>query len=63
MRKEIRFTFLVDDEERELIRKIAERLNRSQSDAVRLIVVNAARGLLGENGTETEESEATNVHD
>lgn len=40
-----RFTFLCDKAERRLIATLAERLRRSQSDAVRFVVVNAAREL------------------
>ena len=40
-----RFTFLCDRHERRLITKLAERLQRSQADAVRFVVVNAVREL------------------
>lgn len=40
-----RFTFLMNKEERRLITRLAEQLQRSQSDAVRFVVVNAAREL------------------
>ena len=40
-----RFTFLCDRQERILIAKLAERLQRSQADAVRFVVVNAVREL------------------
>ncbi len=33
-----RFTFLCDDQERKLVRPIADRLNRSQSDAMRFLI-------------------------
>ncbi len=45
MRKE-RFTFLVNESERELIVVLADRLQRSQSDAVRFVVVEKAKKLL-----------------
>lgn len=38
-----RFAFLVNGDERALIRALAERLQRSESDAVRLIVREAVR--------------------
>lgn len=40
-----RFTFLCNDQERLAIAKLATRLQRSQSDAVRFVVVEAARQL------------------
>lgn len=40
-----RFTFLCDKDERRLIADLAKRLQRSQGDAVRYIVVNAAKEL------------------
>ena len=40
-----RFTFLCDRHERRLITKLANRLQRSQADAVRFVVVNAVREL------------------
>jgi hypothetical protein len=40
-----RFTFLCDKDERRLIVTLAERLKRSQSDAVRFVVVTAVREL------------------
>jgi hypothetical protein len=40
-----RFTFLVDVEERTAIRALATRLQRSESDAVRLVVREAVRQL------------------
>jgi hypothetical protein len=45
MRRLKQFTFTVNDRERALIYTLAERLQRSQSDAVRFVVVNAAREL------------------
>lgn len=44
VRKE-RFTFLCTIDERKLIADLAKRLQRSQSDAVRYVVVNASREL------------------
>lgn len=38
-----RFTFLCDENEREMIAALAVRLRRSRSDAVRFIIVEAAR--------------------
>jgi hypothetical protein len=40
-----RFSFLVDKEERKLITALAERLQRSQSDAVRFVVTEAVKEL------------------
>jgi hypothetical protein len=40
-----RFTFLVNGEERAAIKSLAERLQRSESDAVRLVVREAVREL------------------
>ena len=40
-----RFTFLCDKDERRLIADLAKRLQRSQGDAVRYIVINAAKEL------------------
>ena len=40
-----RFTFLVNKDERRLIATLAERLQRSQSDAVRFVVLEKAREL------------------
>ena len=44
------FTFRVNADERDLIAALAERLQRSQSDAVRFVVVNAARELVAQAG-------------
>ena len=44
-----RFTFLCDKDERALIARLAARLRRSQSDAVRFLVVEAARELAEQN--------------
>lgn len=41
-----RFTFVVNNEERALIASLANLLQRSQSDAVRLIVLKAALELM-----------------
>ena len=38
MARYVRFTFICDTTEREQIRRIAEHMKRSQSDAVRLLV-------------------------
>ena len=40
-----RFTFLCSHEERQLIAALAKRLERTQSDAVRLLIREAVRGL------------------
>jgi hypothetical protein len=49
------FTLRVNDAERRMIALIAERLQRSQSDAVRLLIREAAREL------ETQSQVASNV--
>lgn len=41
-----RFTFVVNEEERALITALAEHLRRSQSDAVRFVVIEEAKRLL-----------------
>jgi uncharacterized protein (DUF1778 family) len=53
MSRDERFTFLVNRDERELISALAEHLQRSQSDAVRFVIVNAIRGLLDPERIET----------
>lgn len=40
-----RFTFLCNRDERKIIAEIADKLQRSQSDAVRFVVLNAAKCL------------------
>ena len=40
------FTIRVNDEERQLIAILAERLQRTQSDAIRLIIREAAKELI-----------------
>ena len=40
-----RFTFLCNEDERRLIKTLAKTLQRSQSDAIRFVVVNAAKEL------------------
>lgn len=40
-----KFTFLCNDEERQLIQSIAERLERSQGDALRILIRTAAQEL------------------
>ena len=45
MPKTERFTFLTDKTERQAIKALAERLQRTQSDAVRLVVREAAEQL------------------
>ncbi len=43
-----RFSFLCNKDERRIIAELADRLQRSQSDTVRYIVVNAARELIAQ---------------
>jgi hypothetical protein len=47
-----RFTFLVDKKERELIAALAEHLRRSQSDAVRFVVIEAIKTLQDQKSNE-----------
>lgn len=42
-----RFTFVVTTAERRLIADLAAKMQRSQSDAVRIVVINASRQLSG----------------
>lgn len=53
-----RFTFLCDPNERQAIAALAERLSRSQSDAVRFVVVEAAKQLT-QAAEEPKENEAS----
>ena len=41
-----RFTFLINSEEKRLIEALAIGLDRSKSDAVRFVVMNAARQMI-----------------
>ena len=45
------FTFRVNQDERNLIASLAKRLQRSRSDAVRFVVVNAMRELESQEGS------------
>jgi hypothetical protein len=45
MAREDRFTFVVSAEERKLIASLARRLQRSEGDAVRWVVMDFARAL------------------
>ena len=45
MARYIRFTFLCTNQERKVITDLANNLQRSQSDAVRYVVIEAARQL------------------
>jgi|GEM_PF-700579 len=53
-----RFTFLCNQYERALIAMLAEHLRRSQSDAVRFVVLDAARELVDKNAKPTERDAA-----
>lgn len=46
------FTFRINKQEREMLEKLAKRLQRSQSDAVRLLVREAVQQLEPDNGRE-----------
>jgi hypothetical protein len=43
----IRFTFVVNPDEREMIRLVAKEMERSESDAIRLIIKQTAKELFG----------------
>lgn len=43
MARDERFTFLIDRDERQMISALAQRLRRTESDAVRFVVLEAAR--------------------
>ena len=45
MRRRDTFTFKVSDDERRMIAALSHRLERSQSDAVRLLIREAVKGL------------------
>lgn len=45
MPRDERFTFLCNNDERHLIAELAHKLQRSQSDAVRIVIVAAALSL------------------
>lgn len=45
MARDERFTFLLDRDERQIITALAQRLKRTESDAVRFVVLEAARAL------------------
>ena len=49
------FTFRVNQDERRLIAFLAEKLQRSQSDAVRFVVINAARELAAQEASRIED--------
>jgi hypothetical protein len=51
--RESRFTFLCNEDERRLIAALSERLARTQSDAVRWLIREAARELEHETGRTT----------
>lgn len=59
-----RFTFYCDQQERALIAAVAERLERSQSDAIRLVMRNVAQELGVASGEQREaKAERRGVHD
>ena len=67
MAREMNFSFRVNESERHLLAVLAERLQRTPSDAVRLVVREAVRSLLEETSSRppsgTEECrEATRAH-
>jgi hypothetical protein len=48
------FSFRVNSIERRMIKELAKKLQRSQSDAIRFVVVNAARELVAQEETDTQ---------
>jgi hypothetical protein len=58
MPKTERFTFLTDKTERQAIKALAERLQRSQSDAVRLVVREAVQQIAAQPKGEPEPAQA-----
>jgi hypothetical protein len=48
MARDERFTFLIDRDERRMITALAKHLRRTESDAVRFVVIEAARVLESE---------------
>ena len=44
MARTVRFTFYCDPEERQIIKQLANTMQRSQSDAVRLVLREALKG-------------------
>jgi hypothetical protein len=61
MARDERFTFLIDRDERRMITALARRLRRTESDAVRFVVIEAARALETEAKLDTTAAQA--VHD
>lgn len=55
----IRFCFLVDTDERRLITAVAEKLKRSQGDAIRSLIRTAAQELIDQSQNENADSNAT----
>lgn len=51
-----RFVFLVDKHERRMISEMAQRLQRKDADAVRFVVLEAARALEADKPTVTAQS-------
>lgn len=59
--RNLRFTFLCTKEERRLISKIAQKLNRSQGDAIRFLIRVAAQELAGNEETFMEKSRSNDI--
>lgn len=57
-----RFVFLVSQEERQAIVEMAQRLQRKEADAVRFVVLKAARALEADTLADTQRQEATHAH-
>jgi len=61
MTRETRFTFLCNEIERQTLAQLALTLQRSQSDAVRWLVSNAARELAAANADEAHHETQTPI--
>lgn len=55
------FTFRVDEEEKKMLADLATRLQRSQSDTMRLLIQEAFKALCLDNTVEVEESHASST--
>lgn len=43
--RHIRFTFLCNEEEKRIIERLAKQLRRSESDAIRFVIIEASKAL------------------
>jgi hypothetical protein len=61
MQRVTQFAFRVSDNERQAITALAERLQRSQSDAVRFVVIEAAKQLAKSEAVSEPQREGSNL--